>query len=332
MSKILKYIILLPIVYLVSIWVVNMWDTFDLSPDLRKLKVLTVEYGEYGEWYDDGIYYDTRLSVDDNKLGYVYVNRKFLPEISTPKKFNVGQDYVAYLVVLEAHSWADVFKYGSKYDYFVSSFAEGQLGEYNANDILTEEQKGQVSDFENIVYFIIGVGVVLLWLLLLYFIDKKVYSHVKEKNGEYIFNKPAWLEFITALGGSVWTVFYLQIGINFFSYGSWLYGVIFAGISLYFLSRVAKEYIDRNDEIVLTTEKICIQDGSSRNEFGRNDIESLEISKKSDARGRLEEFSIVISRADESVFKYDLVANNLQKYSGALEQTLVKLYGDKLKN
>lgn len=330
MIKFLKYLILLPIVYVISIWMVNTWDTWDVSPDLLKMKVLKVEYGEYGEWYDEGLYYDTRLTTDNKKMGYVYVNRKFLSEKSTPKKFVEGKEYVGYVTILEAHSWADVFKYGSKYDYYVSSFVDGQLGSYNADDIYKKELESQAGVFENLLYAIIGIGAFAIWFILLYFIDQRVYKNVKEKNGQYLFNKPAWLEFLTALGYSLGTVFYLVIAIDFFTYGSWFYGVIFALMTLYDFSRVAKEFIDRNDEIRISAEKIIVQDGNNINEIGKVQITAIEIEEKTSDRGKLEEFTIRINKEDGSSYSYDLVRNNLHKYASVVKETLQNLYKDKM--
>lgn len=185
MTKITRYFILILLGYLISIWVVNFWDTFDVTPEPHLIEVTKVEKGEFGDWYDDAIYSNRRLTVANKDLGYIYLNTDYINK-NVPSEIFENQSYVVYLKIQEAHSWTDVFKYGSKYDYFITDFAEGQTNSFDAEEIFQVEK---VKNDENNTPLFSVLFIILLWIVcfwIIYMLDKRVYGKVKKSRVFYL--------------------------------------------------------------------------------------------------------------------------------------------------
>jgi len=327
MKKSLRYLILIPIIYLIAIFIKNYWDTLDVNADLLKIKVINVEYGDFGEWYDDAIYFDTRLSVSDKSIGYIYYNSDLLKN-NAPKKIKKGDEYVVYLLTHEAHSWADVLMFGARYDYRIFKFAEGQKEDFDIDNVYDREKLEQPGTLETAMGIIISVLLVLIWFISIYFIQKYVYNHPKQKDGVYHFNKPNWLEFISALSYGIFALLSGAAAITFIQFGSWFYAVIFILISLYNLINLLKEYMQRNDEIQISNRVICIKDGKTTHEFNHDEVEKIDITTRKTRFGSSEIQKISITQKNQHKFSYDLEENNLIQFSSSLLTTLKLHFGN----
>lgn len=313
--------------YLISIWVVNFWDTFDVTPEPHLIEVTKVEKGEFGDWYDDAIYSNRRLTVANKDLGYIYLNTDYINK-NVPSEIFENQSYVVYLKIQEAHSWTDVFKYGSKYDYFITDFAEGQTNSFDAEEIFQVEK---VKNDENNTPLFSVLFIILLWIVyfwIIYMLDKMVYGKVKKIKGFLSFNKPSWLELIAALYYLVCTVVFTYLSLDFFTFGSWLFGTIFLLLAIYDLYKLVKEFTQRNDQILLSSDAIIIQDGSEKRIFSTSDVKKIVLTISNKPSGAVEEFNITIVEQNKEDYNYELGENNLMKFAPVLLQSLKDLYKD----
>lgn len=109
---------ILLVLYCVAIVFWNATKTDIPDPLFQKVKILSVEKGNYySSWFETSGPFNQKILVDHKDIGGLYCNSKL-------KGFNrivVGQDLLLKIECLEATSWWDFFTLGRNFNYRLDS-------------------------------------------------------------------------------------------------------------------------------------------------------------------------------------------------------------------
>lgn len=272
-KKIINYTIGLVIIYFVLVWLKYEYDVQADFGEITKVEVTEITKGDYGSSWD--LTFDSRMTVSNEDIGFLYYDYMF--EDNVPEAVQVGDSLVITAVRYENHSWMDFFKFGSRYDYYImDTYVNGEGENLSTHELYVREKTKELSATENWLLIIAWIAIFILWAILVGIIKKKVYKNGAEKNGKWIFNKPAWLEFIS---GVIYTIFAVSMGwlsFTYFSAGNYFVGAFGGGMCIYNAFQLLKEFWNRNSEVVLSSNEIMVNDSGRIKTFPMNQVEKIQ--------------------------------------------------------
>jgi hypothetical protein len=118
-TKIRHYILYILLFYIIAIFIKNRLDTDNYKGELSKITFLSVEKLNTGILSK----FAHKAKSTNPELGWIYILNKCY---NCPEEILPNKEYSVYIEKLQAHSWLDFLKFGTKYDYEIREFAKGK--------------------------------------------------------------------------------------------------------------------------------------------------------------------------------------------------------------
>jgi hypothetical protein len=130
------------------------------------------------------------------------------------------------------------------------------------------------------------VGIILLFWVLLFIIKHFHYKNLKPVNGEYIFNQPSWMEYLSIFTNIVWVlIFGFGTYYSIINENGILSHLMMIGLTMFGMHTVFKEIRDRHDEIRLEKNQIVVSKKKIEHKFELSTVESVNLIIKKSYRG-----------------------------------------------
>ena len=301
----------------------------------------SVEKGDYSSSVGLNGEYEIKAVSANSDYGFIFIDTD---HTVIPKKIELNKQYKVELNLLEAHSWIDFFLMGTCYDAQIMAFHDIETEEISDESKEIQKKLDENRAFWDNIWariaphkgiIISGLVVFLICLLILKSKQKKVHSTWSEINGQVIFNRPAWMEYIYGI--------YYFISFMFWSYALIFvfqeYYVEFADIGailipLYLMFWVLKKFIKEiraaNCKIICSKGEINLVGIKIKLNFKLDKLESISLYNIEPSADE-DKYVLRFTELGKESIDFDLAENNLYSFLPAIESVLSDFYKSKFK-
>jgi hypothetical protein len=165
------------------------------------------------------------------------------------------------------------------------------------------------------------VGIILLFWVLLFIIKHFHYKNLKPVNGEYIFNQPSWMEYLSIFTNIVWVlIFGFGTYYSIINENGILSHLMMIGLTMFGMYTIFKEIRDRHDEIRLEKNQIVVSKKKIEQKFELSTVESVNLIIKKSYRG-IAGMKLKLKLRNIEEFT-EIEIDNLQEYNEKLKSVL----------
>ena len=149
------FVSILLVLYCVTIVFWNATKTDLPDPLVQKVKILSVEKGNYySSWFETSGPFNQKILVDSKNIGGLYCNSKL-------KGFNqivAGKDLLLKIECLEATSWWDFFTFGRNFNYRLVSILPQKNSSIEEDSLIFTNNFWIASSVLSVIAFFLFVG------------------------------------------------------------------------------------------------------------------------------------------------------------------------------
>ena len=317
----MKYITVILLAYFFVLFSVDRWYTFMADEELHKIQFQSEEKGAFStrNWN-----FKQRYLSTDEQLGWIYLDRDKMNDAHTPENIELNKTYVVNLSKIQAHSWTDFFLLGTQYDYELESFFPGQKQAYEVDEIFAQAEEQQAGFMD----YIWGVGFFIIFLLLLFILDQRVYGRIPVEEGFHKFNKPFIMELLSAFFYAIFGLLFIVGAKDYYQNDQLWSPLLFLFFSRALFYAAYRELKNRNDEILMNAEFFIFRNDGNEKKFSIDAIETIEMIQKEN------ELEILFNYLDASAAPFKLQLKemtNLYKFNAKIIEVAQQLYADKIK-